>query len=132
MWKRRTGVNVPARDHGYIISTGLADQKEGSMLVANMQFTNSTATACIETAHSSLNVMTMRLCLLQALKQRVGGWNITRPQAAKRLGVLPGRVDDLLSGTPASFSLDDLFRLAPRAGLFVNFDISVDEAMRSC
>lgn len=129
MRKTGRGADLLASYHGCIPQVGQI--KDVSMLAPNMRFTNSTAQAQVEVARSSLNVVTMRLWLLQALKQQVRGWNITRPQAARRLGILPGRLDDLLSGAPTSFSLDELIRLAPSAGLLVRFDISVNEEMLS-
>jgi predicted XRE-type DNA-binding protein len=68
--------------------------------------------------------MTMRSDLLIAIGQRVRGWRITQAEAAKRLGVTQPRLNDLLRGRIANFSLDALITLAAKAGLSVRLDIA--------
>lgn len=68
--------------------------------------------------------MTMRSNLLIAIRQRVRGWRITQVEAAKRLGVTQPRLNDLLQGRIANFSLDSLITLAAKAGLSVRLDIA--------
>jgi predicted XRE-type DNA-binding protein len=68
--------------------------------------------------------MTMRSNLLIAIGQRVRGWGITQAEAARRLGVTQPRLNDLLQGRIANFSLDALIILAGKAGLSVRLDIA--------
>lgn len=68
--------------------------------------------------------MTMRSNLLIAIGQRVRGWRITQAEAARRLGVTQPRLNDLLQGRIANFSLDALIILAGKAGLSVRLDIA--------
>lgn len=53
----------------------------------------------------------------------VDGWKGTQAEAAKRLGITQPRVNDLLRGRIAKFSLDALMDLASRAGLSVHVKI---------
>ena len=68
--------------------------------------------------------MTMRSDLLIALRQCVGGWNLTQAEAARQLGITQPRLNDLLRGKIDNFSLDALVKLAPRAGLKVRLEIA--------
>jgi predicted XRE-type DNA-binding protein len=68
--------------------------------------------------------MTIRSDLLIAVEQRVRSWNVTQAEAAKRLGITQPRLNDLLRGKIANFSLDTLIDLATRAGLAVRLDIA--------
>src|SRR5579863_3083156 len=68
--------------------------------------------------------MTMRSSLLIAIEQRVRSWNVTQAEAARRLGVTQPRLNDLLRGKIANFSLDTLIKLAAQAGLVVRLDIA--------
>jgi predicted XRE-type DNA-binding protein len=68
--------------------------------------------------------MTMRLRLLVAIDQRVRGWNLTQAEAARRLGITQPRLNDLLRGKIANFSLDMLINLATQAGLVVRIEIA--------
>jgi predicted XRE-type DNA-binding protein len=68
--------------------------------------------------------MTMRSRLLIAIEQRVGSWNVTQAEAAQRLGITQPRLNDLLRGKIANFSLDTLINLAAQAGLVVRLDIA--------
>jgi predicted XRE-type DNA-binding protein len=67
--------------------------------------------------------MTMRSNLLIAIDQRVRSWKLTQAEAARRLGITQPRLNDLLRGKIAKFSLDALIDLATRAGLTVRIDI---------
>ena len=53
--------------------------------------------------------------LLSALSDRVKAWELLRSAAAKRLGITPARLDDLLRGKISRFSLDDLVGLTAAA-----------------
>jgi predicted XRE-type DNA-binding protein len=68
--------------------------------------------------------MAMRSSVLIALQQRIAGWNVTQAQAARRLGITQPRLNDLLRGRIAKFSLDTLINLAGKAGLAVRLDIA--------
>lgn len=68
--------------------------------------------------------MTMRSSLLIAIEARVRGWQVTQAEAARRLGVTQPRLNDLLRGRIANFSLDALIALAGKAGLSVRLDIA--------
>jgi predicted XRE-type DNA-binding protein len=68
--------------------------------------------------------MTMRSDLLIAIDQHVRSWNLTQTEAARRLGITQPRLNDLLRGKIANFSLDALIDLATKAGLSVRIDIA--------
>lgn len=68
--------------------------------------------------------MTMRSHLLIAIEERVRSWNITQAEAASRLGITQPRLNDLLRGRIANFSLDTLINLATQAGLSVRIKIA--------
>ncbi len=67
--------------------------------------------------------MTMRSDLLIALQRRIGGWKVTQAEAAKRLEITQPRLNDLLRGRIAKFSLDMLVTLADRAAIHVRLHI---------
>ena len=67
--------------------------------------------------------MTMRSDLLIVLQQRIGAWKVTQAEAARRLAITQPRLNDLLRGRIAKFSLDALVNLANRAGLDVHLRI---------
>ncbi|CAN5723697.1 XRE family transcriptional regulator [soil metagenome] len=67
--------------------------------------------------------MTMRSDLLIAIRQRVGTWKITQAEAARRLQISQPRLNDMLQGRIAKFSLDALIELASRADLRVRLQI---------
>ena len=68
--------------------------------------------------------MKMRSSLLIAIEQRVRGWEATQTQAARRLGMTQPRLNDLLRGKIANFSLDALIEIAAKAGLSVKLVIA--------
>jgi predicted XRE-type DNA-binding protein len=67
--------------------------------------------------------MSMRSHLLIAIEQQVRRWDVTQSEAAQRLGITQPRLNDLLKGKIANFSLDALINLAAQAGLSVRLDI---------
>jgi predicted XRE-type DNA-binding protein len=67
--------------------------------------------------------MTMRSDLLIALQRRVGNWKVTQAEAARRLEISQPRLNDLLRGRIAKFSLDMLVTLADRADIHVRLHI---------
>lgn len=76
-----------------------------------------------ETQVEAVN-MAMRSNLLIAIEQRVRSWQMTQAEAARRMGITQPRLNDLLRGRIAKFSLDTLIQLATRAGLTVRLDIA--------
>ncbi|MGH6893362.1 MAG: helix-turn-helix domain-containing protein [Dongiaceae bacterium] len=60
---------------------------------------------------------------MDALRDRIERWKITRSEAAKRLKIAQPRLNDLLKGRFNKFSLGALFDLATRAGLKVRLSI---------
>ncbi len=68
--------------------------------------------------------MTMRSKLVIAIEARVRSWNVTQAEAAQRLEITQPRLNDLLRGKIANFSLDTLINLAVLAGLAVQLDIA--------
>ncbi len=67
--------------------------------------------------------VTMRADLMIALQQRVGTWKITQSEAARRLEITQPRLNDLVRGRIAKFSLDTLVNLATRADIHVRLRI---------
>ena len=78
----------------------------------------------LEDTPSEAANLAMRSNLLIAIQERVGGWNVTQAEAARRLGVTQPRLNDLLRGKIANFSIDALVNLANQAGLTVRLDIA--------
>ncbi|CAN7210691.1 helix-turn-helix domain-containing protein [Neorhizobium sp. LjRoot104] len=68
--------------------------------------------------------MSMRSTLLIAIEQKVREWKVTQTEAATRLGITQPRLNDLLRGRIANFSLDALVELAGKVGLSVRLDIA--------
>jgi predicted XRE-type DNA-binding protein len=68
--------------------------------------------------------MKARSELLSALKTRIRSWELPQEAAASRLGITRPRLNDLLQGKMAKFSLDALVNLATAAGLTVRVQIS--------
>ncbi|MDR6815440.1 putative XRE-type DNA-binding protein [Neorhizobium sp. 2083] len=68
--------------------------------------------------------MSMRSALLIAIEQKVRNWKVTQTEAASRLGITQPRLNDLLRGRIANFSLDALVELAGKVGLSVRLEIA--------
>jgi predicted XRE-type DNA-binding protein len=68
--------------------------------------------------------MSMRSALLIAVEQKVRSWKVTQAEAAGRLDITQPRLNDLLRGRIANFSLDALVTLADKAGLSVRLNIA--------
>ena len=68
--------------------------------------------------------MKARAELLSALRSRVNGWGLPQEAAAKRLGITRPRLNDLLRGKLAKFSLDALVNLASAAGLALEIKVA--------
>ncbi|CTQ50521.1 helix-turn-helix domain-containing protein [Jannaschia donghaensis] len=71
--------------------------------------------------------MRLRSKLLTAVEQEVRSWGLTQAKAAERLRVTQPRLNDLLRGKIAKFSLDALVELSARAGLAIK--LGVDKAV---
>jgi predicted XRE-type DNA-binding protein len=68
--------------------------------------------------------MKARSELLSALKTRVRSWGVSQEAAATRLGITRPRLNDLLRGKLAKFSLDALVNLATASGLTLEIRIA--------
>ena len=64
-----------------------------------------------------------KLRLAHALNAIIGARRLTQAAAAQRLGLTQPRMNDLLRGRIAKFSLDALIDVATRAGLKVRVDV---------
>lgn len=62
--------------------------------------------------------------LLSAVKARVRSWDLSQEVAAGRLGITRPRLNDLLQGKMAKFSLDALVNLATASGLTMRIQIA--------
>jgi len=67
--------------------------------------------------------MTMRSDILIVLRQQIAAWKVTQAEAARRLQITQPRLNDLLRGRIAKFSLDALIDLAERADIQVRLRI---------
>jgi len=81
--------------------------------------------ALSETPAEAAN-MKARSELLSAVKGRVRSWDVSQEAAAARLGITRPRLNDLLRGKMAKFSLDALVNLAVASGL--SLEIRIGEA----
>lgn len=79
--------------------------------------------ALSETPAEAAN-MKARAELLSALRKRVHSWNLTQDAAATRLGITRPRLNDLLRGKLAKFSLDALVNLTAPAGLSLEIRVA--------
>ena len=70
--------------------------------------------------------MRARASLMSAIIARVRSWDVSQEVAARRLGITRPRLNDLLRGKLAKFSLDALVNVATAAGL--DLEIRVVEA----
>ena len=77
----------------------------------------------IEPSRAEAASMKARAALMIAIRDAVAAWRVTQSAAAKRLGLTQPRMNDLLRGRIAKFSLDALIDLATRAGLKVRVDV---------
>jgi predicted XRE-type DNA-binding protein len=77
----------------------------------------------IEPTAAAAASMKARSRMMMAIRETVESWGGTQATAAKRLGLTQPRMNDLLRGRIAKFSLDALLDIAARAGLTVRVDI---------
>ena len=68
--------------------------------------------------------MKARSEMLSALKARIRSWEVSQEAAAARLGITRPRLNDLLRGKLAKFSLDALVNLATASGLTLEIRIA--------
>jgi predicted XRE-type DNA-binding protein len=66
----------------------------------------------------------LRAQLAEAIRARLSGLGVSQTQAARRLGIAQPRLNLLVRGRGASFSLDTLANLAARLGLTVRVRIT--------
>lgn len=78
----------------------------------------------IEDTPAEASHLRLRSELAIAISDAVAGWRLTPSEAATRLGVTQARLNDLLDGGIARFSLDVLVGLAEQAGLAVRIEIT--------
>lgn len=69
--------------------------------------------------------LTARSDLLSAIRQQVISWNVAQEIAAARLGLTRPRLNDLMRGKIAKFSLDALVNIASASGLTLEIRTSV-------
>jgi predicted XRE-type DNA-binding protein len=67
--------------------------------------------------------MKARSDMMLAIRQTVESWQVTQAAAAKRLGLTQPRMNDLVRGRIAKFSLDALINVATRAGLSIRVEV---------
>lgn len=79
--------------------------------------------ALADTPAESANLKA-RAELLSAIRSRVQGWSLTQEAAARRLGITRPRLNDLLGGKLAKFSLDALVNLTAAAGLTLEIKLA--------
>ena len=82
----------------------------------------------LEEAPEAASHMRLRSELAIAVRAAVEGWGLTQVEAARRLSVTQPRLNDLLRGRVARFSLDALVGLAERAGLSVRLEVGREAA----
>jgi predicted XRE-type DNA-binding protein len=88
-----------------------------------VQMFDSVFDALADTPAEAAN-MKARSELLSALKARIRSWELPQEVAADRLGITRPRLNDLLQGKLAKFSLDALVNLATASGLTVHVQVA--------
>ncbi len=68
--------------------------------------------------------MKARSALLAALNVQIRSWELPQEAAARRLGITRPRLNDLLRGKLAKFSLDALVNLTTAAGLRLEMTVA--------
>jgi predicted XRE-type DNA-binding protein len=77
----------------------------------------------LEDSPEDAATITMRSNVMAIINATVRGWDTTRAQAARRLGITQPRLNDLSKGKISKFPLDTLLTPATRAGLKVKIDV---------
>jgi predicted XRE-type DNA-binding protein len=93
------------------------------MKAMEVQTFDSVFDALADTPAEAAN-MKARSEMLSALKARVRSWDLSQEAAARRLGITRPRLNDLLQGKLAKFSLDALVNLVTASGLTVHIEIA--------
>jgi len=93
------------------------------MTMMEVQMFDSVFDALADTPAEAAN-MKARSELLSALKARIRSWELPQEAAARRLGITRPRLNDLLQGKLAKFSLDALVNLATASGLTVHVQVA--------
>jgi predicted XRE-type DNA-binding protein len=78
----------------------------------------------IESSPAQAANMKARSDMMLAIRDTVETWKVTQVAAAKRLGLTQPRMNDLVRGRVAKFSLDALINLATRAGLSIRVEVT--------
>jgi predicted XRE-type DNA-binding protein len=78
----------------------------------------------IESSPALAANMKARSDMMLAIRDTVESWKVTQATAAKRLGLTQPRMNDLVRGRVAKFSLDALINLATRAGLSIRVEVT--------
>lgn len=78
--------------------------------------------ALADTTAEAVN-MKARANLLLSIRDRVMAWELPQDQAAQRLGLTRPRLNDLLRGKIAKFSVDALINIAAAASLSVEIRV---------
>ena len=97
------------------------------MTRVDVQMFDSVFDALADTPAEAAN-MKARSELLSVLKARIRSREMSQEAAAGRLGITRPRLNDLLQGKIAKFSLDALVNLATASGLTVHVHVHVAEA----
>lgn len=92
-------------------------------MAVEIQMFDSVFDALADTPVQAAN-MKARSDLLSVLKTRIRSWELSQEAAAGRLGITRPRLNDLLQGKLAKFSLDALVNLATAAGLTVHVQVA--------
>jgi predicted XRE-type DNA-binding protein len=88
-----------------------------------VQMFDSVFDALADTPAEAAN-MKARSELLSAIKARIRSWELPQEAAARRLSITRPRLNDLLQGKLAKFSLDALVNLATASGLTVHVQVA--------
>jgi predicted XRE-type DNA-binding protein len=93
--------------------------------IMNVEIHENVWDALADTEQEAANLKA-RSALLYEIRKAVQRWGISQEEAAKRLGLTRPRINDLLRGKLAKFSLDALVNIATAARL--DIEIRVKDA----
>jgi predicted XRE-type DNA-binding protein len=86
------------------------------------EITDNVWDALADNAQEAANLKA-RAALLHAVRKAVESWDIPQAEAARRLGLTRPRLNDLLRGKLAKFSLDALVNVATAARLRIEIKV---------
>jgi len=95
----------------------------GRIGTVNVQTFDHVFDALADTPAEAANLKA-RAELVSALRVRVRSWDVTQQAAAARLGITRPRLNDLMRGKLAKFSLDALVNLTAAAGLALEIRVA--------